>query len=240
MKNKVLKIGILAVALVLMMQVIAFASMGTVALVAKTDKDTYKVGDKIILTIDWGKEAQSAGCTIKYDKDKLAFDSTTEGVNFYNADTDGEILFNWASFDGSIKTNVVFVLTAKAEGTANIIVEDGKGFDDGTMTGVDGYTYTNKTVTITKVEDQTPGGDTTPGGDAGDTGIGGTGNSGTGIGGDTTPGGDTTTSDEKSDDTTAKEPIPDTGVDMTVIVAMLIVTALGTMAFVGYRRLADV
>ena len=76
------------------MQVGVHAELGEVTTTVKTQKDTYKVGDKIEVTIDWEKEVQALGMKITYDKDKLKFDSTTVGSNYYNADTAGEILYN--------------------------------------------------------------------------------------------------------------------------------------------------
>lgn len=152
MKNKVLKISILTMILVILMQVDSFAALETVTLNTKTDKDEYIIGDKVTVTVDWEKDAQAAGFTLKYDKDKLSFDSTTLGDNFYNADTAGEILFNWASFDGSNMKNVSFVLTAKVEGSTEISVQEAKGFADETMTPATDYEYKNKTITISKEE----------------------------------------------------------------------------------------
>jgi len=158
MKNKILKISILMIILLLMLQLTSFAALGKLTLNTTTDKNTYKIGDKVTVTVDWSKEVESAGFILKYDKDKLAFDSTTLGENFYNADTAGKVLFNWAAFDGKALTSVTFELTAKTAGSTTITVEDAKGFADGNLQKSTGYEYNNKTITIEKVDGDINGG----------------------------------------------------------------------------------
>ena len=91
MKNKTLRIIILTIILVLFVQLTSFAALGKLTLKVKTNKDTYKVGEKVTVTIDWTKEVEAAGFVLKYDKSKLAFASTSLGSNFYNAETAGKI-----------------------------------------------------------------------------------------------------------------------------------------------------
>lgn len=156
MKNKTLRIIILTIILVLFVQLTSFAALGKLTLKVKTNKDTYKVGDKVTVTIDWTKEVESAGFVLKYDKSKLTFDSTSLGSNFYNAETDGKILFNWAAFDGKAITKVTFVFTTKAEGNGKISVEDARGFADEGLNKATDYDYKSKTIKISNV-----GGDVT-------------------------------------------------------------------------------
>lgn len=148
MKNKTLRIIILTIILVLFVQLTSFAALGKLTLKVKTNKDTYKVGEKVTVTIDWAKEVEAAGFVLKYDKSKLAFASTSLGSNFYNAETAGKILFNWAAFDGKAITKVVFEFTTKAEGSGKIFVENAKGFADKDLKQATGYEYESKTIKI--------------------------------------------------------------------------------------------
>jgi len=225
MKNKTLKICILTIIFILLVQVTSFAALGNLTLNINTDKDKLKVGDKVSVTVDWSKEVESAGFILKYDKEKLAFDSTTLGANYYNADTAGKILFNWAAFDGKALTSVTFVLKAKAEGSTTITAEEAKGFADGDLQKATGYEYNNKTITIEKVD-----------GGIGDGEI------------DTPPTDDKddkpATEDKediKNDGTTSKDDkIPQTGSELTIILALGILSILGVIGFIGYRRLSDI
>lgn len=153
MKNKTLRIIILTIILVLFVQLTSFAALGKITLNTKTDKNTYKVGDKVKVTIDWTKEVEAAGFVLKYDKSKLKFDSTSLGSNFYNADTAGKVLFNWAAFDGKALTKVYFVFTAKEEGSTEIFVEDARGFADENLDKATGYAYKSKTIKISNVDE---------------------------------------------------------------------------------------
>lgn len=235
MKNKTLKISILTIAFLLLIQLTSFAALGKLTLNAKTDKDTYKVGDKVTVTVDWSKEVESAGFVLKYDKDKLAFDSTTLEDNYYNADTVGQILFNWAAFDGKAITNVTFSLVAKAEGSADITVQDAKGFADGELQQATGYEYNNKTITISKVEEDVNGGENKPEEDKPDEDV----NKPTID--DTDKEDNKPNNNKPGDSTTSKDDkIPQTGSEITVLLALVTIMVFGTIGFIGYRRLSDI
>ena len=153
MKNKTLRIIILTIILVLFVQLTSFAALGKITLNTKTDKNTYKVGDKVKVTIDWTKEVEAAGFVLKYDKSKLKFTSTSLGSNFYNADTAGKVLFNWAAFDGKALIKVYFIFTAKEEGSTEIYVEDARGFADANLDKATGYEYKSKTIKISNIDE---------------------------------------------------------------------------------------
>ena len=153
MKNKTLRIIILTIILVLFVQLTSFAALGKLTLQVKTNKDTYKVGEEVTVTVDWTKEVEAAGFVLKYDKSKLAFASTSWGSNFYNSETAGKILFNWAAFDGKGITKVTFVFTTKEEGSSKIYVENAKGFADEELKQATGYEYKSKTIKISNVVD---------------------------------------------------------------------------------------
>ena len=108
MKSKVLKITMIVVLIMSLFQVGVRAELGEITLTAKTDKDTYKVGEVVEVTADWEKGAEAVGFDLKYDKDKMDFESTTMGANFYDAGTAGQISINWASLDGSTLTKATF------------------------------------------------------------------------------------------------------------------------------------
>ena len=160
MKNKFFRIMVLAITFVLLIQLNSFATLGKLTLSVETDKDTYKVNNKVVVTIKWEKEVESAGFVIKYDENKLSFDSTSVGSNYYNSDTAGKILFNWAAFDGRAIKEVTFILKANTEGDTTIIVQEAKGFADTLLKQATEYEYNNKKITITKTEE--PGNTQTP------------------------------------------------------------------------------
>ena len=235
MKNKVLRISILIITFTLLIQLTSFAALGKLTLNTKTDKNTYKVNEKVIVTVEWSKEVESAGFVIKYDKDKLSFDSTTLGANYYNSDTAGKILFNWAAFDGKAIKEVTFVLQAKAEGDTTITVQEAKGFADAELNKATEYEYNNKKITITKVqessEEKNENKDQTNNVDTKEENI-----------------KDNNTKNEnikeetiKKDNTISKDKkIPQTGEEITILLTMGIIITCGVFAFVGYRRLSDI
>ena len=235
MKSKTLKVCILTIIFLLLVQVTSFAALGKLTLNTKTDKDTLKVGDKVTVTVDWSKEVESAGFVLKYDKDKLAFDSTTQGANYYNADTAGKILFNWAAFDGNASTEVSFVLLAKADGTTTITVEEAKGFADADLQQASSYEYNNKTLTISKVEEDVNGGENQPGEDVN--------NPSTDNDNKDNPTVDDTNKEDNKpgDSTTSKDDkIPQTGSEITVVLTLAVLSVLGIIGFIGYKRLSDI
>lgn len=235
MKNKVLRISILIITFTLLIQLTSFAALGKLTLNTKTDKNTYKVNEKVIVTVEWSKEVESAGFVIKYDKDKLSFDSTTLGANYYNSDTAGKILFNWAAFDGKAIKEVTFVLQTKAEGDTTITVQEAKGFADAELNKATEYEYNNKKITITKVqessEEKNENKDQTNNVDTKEENI-----------------KDNNTKNEnikeetiKKDNTISKDKkIPQTGEEITILLTMGIIITCGVFAFVGYRRLSDI
>lgn len=157
MKSKILKITMIVILIMSLFQVGVHAELGEVTTTVETEKDTYKVGDKIEVTINWEKEVQALGMTITYDKDKLTFDSTTVGSNYYNADTEGEILYNWFSATDDKLTESTFTFIAKAEGKATIST-DVQEYADEEMNPASGYINVPKEITIEKEEEQQPGG----------------------------------------------------------------------------------
>ena len=239
MKRKTLKISILTIILVLFVQLTSFAALGKLILNIKTDKDTYKVGEKVTVTVDWSKEVESAGFVLKYDKDKISFSSTTLGANYYNAETAGKILFNWAAFDGKPITKVSFILEAKSEGNTTITIEEARGFADGDLEQATGYEYNNKTITILKEQENITGGSNKTEEDVN-------------IPTTDTENKDNPTvegtnkeeakpSNKVEDSTTSKDDkIPQTGAETTILFLMMLVITLGITGVIGYRRLSDI
>ena len=164
MKNKILSITIIAIMIAMLIPVITLATTPSteaenVEIKVVTDKDSYKVGDTVKTTIKWEKEAESFGFLVKYDKEKLEFDSISVGKNFYNAETKGEVLCNWYSADGDGKTNIEIIFKSKVKGSATLEVSNAKGFSwvsDTIDKTKKEYTYIGKTIDITEVASPTP------------------------------------------------------------------------------------
>lgn len=147
MKSKFLKITMIMILIMSLFQVNVHAELGQLTVTAITDKDTYEVGEIVTVTIDWEKEAEAVGLLLKYDKDKLEFDSISLGSNFYDTTTEGQISVNWASLDGNALTEVTIKLKAKAEGKA-VLQPEATEIADGNLDPATGYTNVSKEITI--------------------------------------------------------------------------------------------
>lgn len=156
MKKKIFKTGVIAMVIILLAQLTAFAAW-TVSFKTLTDKDSYTIGDKVTVTVDWTDKAQAAGFDIKYDAEKLTFESANIASSNYNSGTSGVLSVNWASLDEIDFTKMEFVFQAKTAGKTTISVENGRGFGTGDLVSADDYNYASgsKEITINaKVEQQ--------------------------------------------------------------------------------------
>lgn len=156
MKKKIFKTGVIAMAIILLAQLTVFAAW-TVSFKTLTDKDSYTIGEKVTVTVDWTDKAQAAGFDVKYDAEKLTFESANIASSNYNSGTAGVLSVNWASLDEIDFTKMEFVFQAKTAGKTTISVENGRGFGTGDLVSADDYNYASASKEITinaKVEQQ--------------------------------------------------------------------------------------
>lgn len=262
MKNKLLKVSVLALAIILLLQVGVLATIEKLTLKMLTDKDTYTVGNKVVATVNWTEEMESAGFNVKYDADKLTFVSLTDASgnklsdDFFNAESAGFISFNWFTI-GTKASKMVFTFEAKAEGKAVLKVEGASGFgytnENGELASPNEYDTTTsgtKEITIVakvveeKPEEQpeqkpTGGNNVTtqqPTDDKKNESI----NTNVNTNKDTNKNTSASTSTtNKKDNTTASGKMPQTGAENIIFVIALI-ALVGTIGFIKYRGLSDI
>lgn len=234
-KHFILRTSVIALALIILMQISAFAYNITLNL--STDNSTYDVGKEVTLTVKWGEKQQAVGFTINYDATKVKFVSSPDIADtFYNTTEAGKVDVNWASMDGKEPTQMVFKFTTLAEGEVEFSITgaDKDKFSDGNLEAPEALDASNAKakITIAKPADSKPS-DTTPT--------------------DPTPSDPTQQPDDgkteqktttgttnKVDNTVAGGKMPQTGAETTTILAIIALAVLGTFGFIGYRKLSDI
>lgn len=234
-KHFILRTSVIALALIILMQISAFAYNITLNL--STDNSTYDVGKEVTLTVKWGEKQQAVGFTINYDATKVKFVSSPDIADtFYNTTEAGKVDVNWASMDGKEPTQMVFKFTTLAEGEVEFSITgaDKDKFSDGNLEAPEALDASNAKakITIAKPADSKPS-DTTPT--------------------DPTPSDPTQQPDDgkteqktttgttnKVDNTVAGGKMPQTGAETTTILAIIALAVLGRFGFIGYRKLSDI
>ena len=234
-KHFILRTSVIALALIILMQISAFAYNITLNL--STDNSTYDVGKEVTLTVKWGEKQQAVGFTINYDATKVKFVSSPDIADtFYNTTEAGKVDVNWASMDGKEPTQMAFKFTTLAEGEVEFSITgaDKDKFSDGNLEAPEALDASNAKakITIAKPADSKPS-DTTPT--------------------DPTPSDPTQQPDDgkteqktttgttnKVDNTVAGGKMPQTGAETTTILAIIALAVLGTFGFIGYRKLSDI
>lgn len=238
MRNKLLKVSVLVLTIILLLQAGVLATIEKLTLKMLTDKDTYTVGEKVVATVNWTEEMESAGFNVKYDENKLTFVTLTDASgnkisdDFLNAESAGFISFNWFSM-GTKASKMVFTFEAKAEGKAVLKVEGASGFgytnENGELASPNEYDTTTSgvkeiTIVAKAVEEQPE--EQQPADDKKNESV------NTNI--------DTSTSTtNKKDNTTASGKMPQTGAENIIFVIALI-TLVATIGFIKYRSLSDI
>lgn len=159
MKKKLLKTSLISLIIIMLLQVASFAVADKITLKTLTDKDTYTVGDKVTVTIDWTEKMECAEFYIKFDSTKLEFEKATyiDGRElkdeFTNVIGEGNLKFGYF---GDESTKMLFIFNSIATGKTTISVSDPDGFADGNLDEPSSYdvtTYGSKEITINaKVE----------------------------------------------------------------------------------------
>ena len=222
-KHLILKTSVIALTLIILMQITAFAYNVTLKLSA--DKNAYDVNKEITLTVNWGEELEAVGFTINYDASKVKFVSTDIGEYFYNATDAGKVDVNWASMEGNALTQMIFKFITLAEGEVEFSITgaDKDKFSNGDLVAPEILEASNAKVKIiiAKPEEPAPTNPIQP--DDGKT--------------EQNP---TTGTTNKVDNTVAGGKMPQTGAETTVLFVAGIVALIGIIGLKKYRKLSDI
>ena len=137
-----MKILIFTICLIAIIPLAVFAS--TLTLKVTTDKSKYEIGDNVTATVDWTEKMQAASFVLRYDSDILEFKSASIANSNYNSDTVGEISVNWASLEEKDLTKMTFEFKTKKTGSANISIKSANAFSDGNMVSPTDYEISSK------------------------------------------------------------------------------------------------
>lgn len=215
MRNKRAQvIMIITIVLLLLYPISSWAN--TLTLKTITDKENYMIGEKVIITIGWTEKMQSASFTLKYDAEKLQFESSDIANIFYNQETAGEIKVNWASMEENDYTKMVFHFKAIGEGAVQITLDNPNSFADGNLVSPDDYNTNSATKTIhikTNSENKDTSNTT-----------------------DLNKGNNTI----KKDNTTANGKIPQTGKEIIILCFIVGLLIFGTVGLIKYRKVSDI
>lgn len=238
-KHFILRTSVIALALIILMQISAFAYNITLNL--STDNSTYDVGKEVTLTVKWDEKQQAVGFAINYDATKVKFVSSPDIADtFYNTTEAGKVDVNWASMDGKEPTQMAFKFTTLAEGEAEFSITgaDKDKFADGEILNPEIVDASNAKakITIAKPADPAPS-DPTPS-DPTPT--------------DPTPSNPTQPDDGKTeqkpttgttnkvDNTVAGGKMPQTGAETTILFVIGTVALIGIIGLKKYRNLSDI
>ncbi len=221
MKNKRIQfVMIITIVLLLLCSINSWAS--TLTLKTITNKENYTIGEKVIVTIDWTEKMQAASFTLKYDAEKLQFESANIANTFYNKETAGEIQINWASMEEVDYTKMVFNFKAIKEGEASISVDNPNSFANGNLVGPNEYNVISGTKNIiiknnNKVEEEKKDNNTL-----------------------NTTNFNKDNNTIKKDNTTAKGKMPQTGKETTIVCFMVGLLIFGIVGLVKYKKFSDI
>lgn len=219
-KHFILRTSVIALALIILMQVSAFAYNITLNL--STDKSTYDVDKEITLTVKWGEKQQAVGFTINYDASKVKFVGSSDiAETFYNSSTAGKILVTWMSTDEKDYTQMTFKFKTVAEGKAEFTITDADkaNFSTGAIVSPEtiDISKAKASVTIAKPTQEITGEKN---------------ESGMGIGIE-----ETTT---KKDNTVAGGKMPQTGAEITILFVIAVIAFIGIVGLKKYKNLSDI
>lgn len=130
MKNKLLKITILTILLIMYLQISIFAS--SLKLNIKVDKEEVKVGEEVKITVYWDKGMQAADFSLLYDSKKLEYIGSDLEKDFINS-VDGEVKTAWFSLDNTDKTQIEYTFKTKKSGKVGITTKINGGFATGEL-----------------------------------------------------------------------------------------------------------
>lgn len=254
-KHFILKTSVIALALIILMQISAFAYNITLNL--STDNSTYEVGKEVTLTVKWGEKQQAVGFAINYDATKVKFVSSPDIANtFYNTTEAGKVDVNWASMDGKEPTQMAFKFTTLAEGEVEFTITgaDKDKFSDGNLEAPEALDASNAKakITIAKPADPAPS-DPTPSDPTPSNPTPSDPTPSDPTPSDPTPSNPTqqpedgkteqkptTGTTNKVDNTIAGGKMPQTGAETTIFFVIGTVALIGIIGFKKYRSLSDI
>ena len=236
--KKFLRTSVIALALIILMQVAVCAY--SIKLKLSTDTNKYDLKKEVSLTVDWGTKQEAAGFTISYDASKVKFTGSPDVTDtYYNSNTAGVVDVNWASLDGKQLTKMVFKFETIAEGTAEFsITADKDKFSietNGQFISPDSIEIANPkaSVTIAKPEEQKP--ETPKPGEEQEPET-----PNPSKEQEETPKTEENEEKTKTDKTTAKGKMPQTGSEKTILFVIALISVAGIIGFKKYRGLSDI
>lgn len=236
--KKFLRTSVIALALIILMQVAVCAY--SIKLKLSTDTNKYDLKKEVSLTVDWGTKQEAAGFTISYDASKVKFTGSPDVTDtYYNSSTAGKVDVNWASLDGKQLTKMVFKFETIAEGTAEFsITADKDKFSietNGQFISPDSIEIANPkaSVTIAKPEEQKP--ETPKPGEEQEPET-----PNPSKEQEETPKTEENEEKTKTDKTTAKGKMPQTGSEKTILFVIALISVAGIIGFKKYRGLSDI
>jgi len=130
MKNKLFKISILTIILMMCLQICIFAS--TLKLNIKADKEKIEIGEEVKVTVSWDKGMQAADFSLVYDSKKLEYVGSDLEEDFVNNE-DGEVKTAWFSLDNTDKTEIEYTFKAIKSGRVKFSTKINGGFATGEL-----------------------------------------------------------------------------------------------------------
>ena len=131
MKNKLLKISILVLTIIIFMQITVFASRLTLNI--SIDKQKIKKGDKFTVIVSWKEGMQAADFYLKYDSEKLKFIKTDISDEYINSEEKGQVKTAWFSLDNTDKTEIKYIFEAIDDGRVKFETMINGGFATGDL-----------------------------------------------------------------------------------------------------------
>lgn len=131
MKDKLLKITIFTLMIIIFMQLAVFAN--TLTLNISTNKQSVKAGEKFKVIVSWKQGMQAADFYLKYDSEKLKFIKTDISDDYINSKENGKIKTAWFSMDDTDKTKIEYTFKAKKSGIVEFETKINGGFATGEL-----------------------------------------------------------------------------------------------------------
>lgn len=130
MKNKILKVIMFLIIILMLMQIKIFA----LTLNVKSNKKDAIVGDKIKVTVSWNEGMQAADYSLKYDKEKLDYlKSSIDDVYVSDNEETGDLKTAWFSMDNKDLKEITYIFKVKKSGTAEFSTKINGGFATGEL-----------------------------------------------------------------------------------------------------------
>lgn len=223
-KKELIKILIFVLILTICIQTKIFAS--TLTLNVTTDRDNYKVGEEIEVIVGWKEKMQASSFKIKYDSEKLKFVSASINENFYNSKNAGEISINWASFDGTELTQIKFQFEAIKKGETKVGIKEVSAFADSNLISPTSYDISTLGTKAIKIEEVNTSPENSQNPEHSDK------NQETKD--------DNKNSGKQEDNSMAPNPLPQTGTEKAVLIAIISVILLLIITVIKKRELSDI